>query len=515
MKKVFGIVALALAMAACNKNEMDAPVVEQPATKSERINITATLAPKIGGTKAVTDNEDGKITVNWAVDEHIAILYQVSETNYAADAVVTAVSGDGSATISFSVESGTADNTPCTLVYPSSAAMDDHSGVKDATTLLIAQDGTLNANLDVRVGAGTIQTATPGLTVTTQPEAQFAIFKFTIKNSTGSETMDVTSLAITAGAQRYFITLGSKASTLYAALPAADHQNFSFSAVCFADNETYTFTKDDISFVKGKYYPSTLKMTKKNQEPLSGVFSVAADKTVKFSKGNLVATITAVDGSGNPSYATGVFHDNQSDCVYPSGGTQSFDIGSEIDLFGWVGNSSTTLTNNAARYGISSSTTEADYGNVKDESLKSDWGNIPGIGKGWCTLSYTELQYLFTTRIVNGGTGEGYTYTDKVQLNGLYGLVIYPDGYSGSLYTTGSDWGTFESAGCVFLPGAGSRIGNNLGSTTWQVHLWSSTAYYSNTAYHIIVYDDGVVTFNLDAGFRYSGHSVRLVHDLN
>ena len=58
-----------------------------------------------------------------------------------------------------------------------------------------------SANLDVRVGAGTIQTTTPGLTVTTQPAAQFAIFKFTTKNSGGTANIDVTKLTITIGAQ--------------------------------------------------------------------------------------------------------------------------------------------------------------------------------------------------------------------------------------------------------------------------------------------------------------------------
>ena len=258
MKKVFGIAALLLALAACNKVETEITPVEQP-SDSKGITITATLAPKTADTKAVADNGDNKITVTWAENEHIAILYD-KDGAQVADATITAVDGTtGAATISFTVVSGTADNTACTLVYPYSAAKDDKSGVKDAATLLSAQDGTLNANLDVRVGAGTIRTTTPGLDVTTQPEAQFAIFKFTVKNADASATIDVKPLTITIGTQDYTVTPASATSELYVALPAVSSQTVRFSATS-SDSKTYTCSKDGVTFAAAKYYQSTLKM---------------------------------------------------------------------------------------------------------------------------------------------------------------------------------------------------------------------------------------------------------------
>ena len=172
--KLFFMAALALMTAACSNDDND--LTTQQPQKAEGITITAQLAPKTIGTttRAVSDGTD-KIVSEWAVNEHVAVLYEVSSTKYVADATITAVDGSGAATITFTVEAGTPNDTPCTLVYPLSAAKDDHTGVKDAAALLAAQDGTLSANLDVRVGAGTIQTSTPGLTVTTQPAAQFAI----------------------------------------------------------------------------------------------------------------------------------------------------------------------------------------------------------------------------------------------------------------------------------------------------------------------------------------------------
>ena len=133
-----------------------------------------------------------------------------------------------------------------------------------AATLLSAQDGTLNANLDVRVGAGTIQTTTPGLTVTTQPAAQFAIFKFTTQSkpdqSSSLQSTSVTKLTVTIGTQDYVITPASATSTLYAALPAVDGQTVSFTATDGTD--FYAASKDNVSFAATKYYQSTVKMGK-------------------------------------------------------------------------------------------------------------------------------------------------------------------------------------------------------------------------------------------------------------
>lgn len=261
MRKVFGMIALLLALAACNKAETDIPT-EKPEARAaaDGITITATLAPKSFGTKAVSEGTN-TIVSTWEQNEKIAILYEKNETKYAAEANVDAVDGEtGAATISFTVASGTADNTPCTLVYPASAAKEDHTGVKDDATLLGAQDGTLNASLDVRVGAGTIKTATPGLDVTTQPEPQFAIFKFTTKNADGSATINVKPLTITIGTQSYVITPASATSTLYAALPAISSEAVGFSATG-SDSKTYEAAYPGISFTAGNFYQSVLKMT--------------------------------------------------------------------------------------------------------------------------------------------------------------------------------------------------------------------------------------------------------------
>ena len=293
--KFFFMAALALMTAACSNDDND--LTTQQPQKAEGITITAQLAPKTNGasTRAVSDGTD-KIVAEWAVNEHIAILYTVGSTKKVADAEITAVDGSGTATITFTVDGGTTNDTPCTLVYPLSAAKDDHTGVKDAATLLAAQNGTLNANLDVRVGAGTIQTTTPGLTVTTQPEAQFAIFKFTTKNSGGTATIDVNSLTITIGSDNYVITPAPATSELFAALPPISSEAVTFTATG-SDSKTYTASKASVTFAAGKYYQSNIKLTE--QAPALNLTSPAVGQVIgddgkNYDYASLPGGVTAV-----------------------------------------------------------------------------------------------------------------------------------------------------------------------------------------------------------------------------
>ena len=314
-----------LAFAACNKVETEI----QPVPCEEGITITATLAPKSANTKAVADGGD-KITVTWAVNEHIAILYEVSSTKYVADATITAVDGSGAATITFTVEAGTANDTPCTLVYPYTAAKDDHTGVKDAATLLAAQDGTLNANLDVRVGEGTIQTTTPGLTVTTQPEAQFAIFKFTVKNSDGSATIDVKPFIVSIDTYDYIVTPATAKNELFVALPAISGKEVKFTAFGAGSN-IYMNAKTGITFTAGSYYQSVVKLNASSLKALiipKGTSALKGAKLLFYQTGDTYQQAADRNENKNGSFGWGTWANgyNQSTMFYKENGGAQADL---------------------------------------------------------------------------------------------------------------------------------------------------------------------------------------------
>ena len=254
---------------------------------------------------------------------------------------------------------------------------------------------------------------------------------------------------------------------------------------------------------------------------LTGKFSVSSTGQVQFSKGNLQATY---DGSAwSWAFAT-----NQWDYIGDGG---SSTIGNEIvtntspyisgsgtvDLFGWVGASSTWT--GAAQYGITSSkakNAEDGYGKDANESLKSDWGNK--MGAGWRTLNKDEWNYLFFGR-TNAANKYGHG-----SVNGVNGMIILPDSWTlpdGLSFTAGNSawtnsyttaqWSQMESAGAVFLPAAGYRYMSTANEAGSQGFYWSSSSDVSKTsdAYRMYFASNNLVL--QDSSYRYCGYSVRLV----
>ena len=481
--KLFLMAVLALTFAACSNDNYDAA---QPA-KGESIAITAKLAPKSDGaaTRAVADNGDNKITVTWAVDEHIAILYTVGSEKKVADATITAVDGSGAATISFSVAGGTPNDTPCTLVYPASAAKDDNTGVKDAATLLASQDGTLNANLDVRVGAGTIQTTTHGLTVTTLPAAQFAIFKFTTKNAGGSATIDVKPLTVTIGEEAYVITPSSATSTLYAALPEVSSQTVSFTATG-SDTKTYAFSKNNVSFTKGKYYQSTLQMTEVVPE------AVDLGLSVKWANMNVGA---ARESDYGQFFAWGETEGHGS-AIGSGTDEYNYPLAADGYDFNWANYKWSAGSKDGSEFSKYTDSNSATL-EAADDAATANWGG------SWRMPTEAELEELFKTNPY-------YTESDKID---GYSWVWQSDyqgsGHAGYLITVTKDCA--QKGNSVFLPAAGYRDGASLYDQGSTGLYWSSSLIEDSPscAWSLAFGSDNAVMD--DGDYRCSGFPVRPV----
>ena len=242
-----------------------------------------------------------------------------------------------------------------------------------------------------------------------------------------------------------------------------------------------------------------------------GVFSVAEGKIVTFAPGNLQYTHTTntwsfastqyeIFGTGN------VINNPRYD---PS-------LSNKIDLFGW----STAATN----FGASTSTDYNDYsGSFVDWGANKIGNDAPNT---WRTLTNDEWSYL---RYYRTNANE---LVGVAQVNGVNGLVFLPDNWtcpagitfksgfhssSGTEYYadyqtfTANQWSKLESAGAVFLPAAGDRLGLNVYDVQYLGYYWSiaePNSYYAGYFY----FNSGVAEMGI--GDRYCGHSVRLVKDL-
>lgn len=229
----------------------------------------------------------------------------------------------------------------------------------------------------------------------------------------------------------------------------------------------------------GKYYEITLDWP---DDAISGKYTVnSGGKQVYFSKGNLY----------NVGYTDWLFEEHQ--YSYHGFNQSKRNFG----MLGW----STPLS----EYGTKVTSDPMYY-----EGEFKDWGTDICTGSTWRTLSIDEWKYLLNTRTVCGGSGADKSYSSDIFYGGAYGVVLYPDDYSGTPIS-----GTVTSlpVGAVFLPYAGRRTDLDVFDYNTWGYYWSSTSASDTQAYLVSM---NVLT-GVYAGLaqdRREGCSVRLVMDV-
>ena len=251
---------------------------------------------------------------------------------------------------------------------------------------------------------------------------------------------------------------------------------------------------------------------------LNGLFSVGENTTVCFSQGNLQYIGSAGNGDDNNTGAYWKFAEHQWESLGDNGqGSDSKTV--DRDLFGWGTSGYNHGANCYQPWSISG--TYSDYYaygnsgyNLFDQSGQADWGyNAISNGgnqenSGWRTLTQPEWDYVFNTRtMVNGGP----RYTLGRRVEGVLGVVVYPDNYAGSVVSsdlTAEGWAEYEAAGCAFLPAAGYRYGASVGNVGSVGYYWSASYLNSGRAWYVYFGDTYLGTD--DYSYRDYGFSVRL-----
>ena len=536
IRTMAALLMAAVTFTACTSDDIAADEPQQPAEPATG-KYTMTIEASKGGdaTTRALSLDGSTLNATWKAGEAVKVVgYNDAQTGLEVRGTIYAQSDGATTTLT-----GTLDKSIVGdgffLFFPKYPF--DYTGQK-GTLADIA------ANFDYAESIVNEFTVNNNIITTTAPvtfDNDQAIVKFTLKDKSGN-ALDASSLTIhdennnlvasaslmSATPGDITITLVGTASEIWAALKSDRTMNLTLTATV-GDN-TYTYSKSDVKFKIGEFYDITVKM--KKQPPvgaLAGQFSINADgDKVYFSQGNLQATY---DGSA----WTWAFAEHQWDYIggrseegsetqtgnnYVTDSSPFISANRTVDLFGWVGASSTWTGVNM--YGITSASDDVlsnanGYGNTQtSEGLKADWGTLAisnggnTSNSGWRTLTKDEWTYLFSTRTVNGGTGSDKSYTIGQSVNGVAGVVIYPDNYTGSVYV-GTDWATFEAAGCVFLPAAGYRSKTYVNDAGSFCSYWSSTAFSREKAYYLkIVSNSGYMNTSLYT-YRYSGKSVRLV----
>lgn len=271
--KYLAMAALAMTIGACSSE--DSELAQQPAENNGMITITGKLAPKTALTRALSkdvDNDSKNIIVaKWEEGETLAVVFSsdASQREMGKATITEVDPNTGAATFVCNVENGTliTQKPECTIIYPYKAAYDDATGVKTYPEFLGLQDGTLSNNLDVRVGKGVISDlvgsvgeATATLTVTQQPEPQYAIFKFTLTSN--SSNIQASVFTVKGNGGLITTVLPTSMYELYVALPPDTQggSNYTFMASDGLKTYTKTMSNNASAIKKGVYYETPLEM---------------------------------------------------------------------------------------------------------------------------------------------------------------------------------------------------------------------------------------------------------------
>ena len=283
---------MALMMAACSNNDDNEILqnTQQPGT----MHFTATIAAPSGDatTRTVYTEDGATIKVEWAVDDQIALVHNgVKDV-----ARVTAVDGSGNATIEATITGSPADDDDVYLAYPANAVesaepelpfpftpnQDIFDNVKNY------QDGTLayiQDNLDLRMGSGKLAVSGDKVTLkgSVSVSSLICIWKLTLQDES-SNTLSATQLTFKNNTYTQAKATSAAKSEYYLCVVPRfipdPSGTFSFEATVGGD--TYTFSKTGLSLTAGKYYQSTVKMTR--QAALGDLF---------YSDGTFSSTLVA------------------------------------------------------------------------------------------------------------------------------------------------------------------------------------------------------------------------------
>ena len=509
MKKYLSFLFVAALFTACTfNNEVDSPFqAGQEVMLNASIadnNATPAGPQRVSGLDSNPGSTSGAINLTWDAGDQIQVTVGDKSS------IFTLCSGAGSATGSFT---GTmpAAGSSYQVVYPanySESVLTTQTYVpngfgKGLMKMSTKTAGTIDGGFSLSA-----DNALLGLQLT----GDASLGKIVLTNPANSKTYTLNCSGV---------ALTSSVKVFYIVVPAGTWANGFAVDVYANDNSTKIKTLSKGSSVT---FSSTSTMLMPSQAVSGGSykgigsFSVSKTKKVTFSPGNLQYT---------QSTNTWSFAKNQWDMIGTDnviGGSVSSDptygdkkygdaLADKIDLFGWgTGNNP---TNSSEDYN--------DYQTFVDWGTNQIGSDAPNT---WRTLTKAEWEYLLNTR-ANASSLKGVA-----QVNGVNGLILLPDNwvcpagvtfksgfhsnygvdyYAAYQTFTAAEWSKLESAGAVFLPAAGYRLGSNVNDVQYNGIYWSATEDSSHRACCLNFDSDGATRITY---YRISGQSVRLVKDL-
>lgn len=489
MKNIWLTAAIAalLMLVSCQK--------EEDTEKEIRIDPVFTARIDTTNVKTTLNALTGHIT--WETGDEVAIVDGVTP----ADTVMYEVSAidNGCATLTKKAgETKTLGNGPYTAFYGELTTAQHYTG---ATPKMPMSAQSSSNNFVFTVSCGLLE-----LTLTKAGES-------------------IRQIAVSDGSTTYTLNCSTPVSiatgqVFYLALPAGDYTVFTFKnaangkCVKAKAGTKVTVTSNAI---KPLSFAASLSFNLP-EDAIPGVFSIAPDRTVLFSKGNLQYQA----GTGTTAAPQWRFAANQYDFIGNNAGNNVTEDRDKqagwIDLFGWSATGRTDI-NGYLQQPYVTTTGWANYrtlsaaasGEMLTRANGGDWGVC--AGGDWRTLTSEEWTFLLGNTAPRTSSKHKLSTVTFAPDKSVYGLIIMPDNWSGTLNgtTDQSTWATLEAAGAVFLPAAGYRYDTTVNDNRCGYYWAANATEGSNhTAYQLFFNTSGTLRTS-NGQERGHGCAVRLV----
>ncbi len=226
----------------------DPPVNQAPQGYSFTINATKGSST----TRALVDNGT-TLTSSWTVGDEVKV--------YKGGNLIGTLNAQTAGT-----------TTKLSGMLTSAPSVDDLLRLEFSSPNYDTQDGTLTGNetsidkvCDYAIAYVTVESIDANNKITIKESnasfsSQQAIIKFTLKNKTNDEPLNVKPLYVSANGSTYTINPASATDVLYVAVPYVDNLPFYLAAPIGED--VYSYRHDETTFESGKFYTRTVKMIK-------------------------------------------------------------------------------------------------------------------------------------------------------------------------------------------------------------------------------------------------------------
>jgi len=332
--RLLSMAALAILMAACSDDNNS---VGQP-TEARGIPFTATLSNGGSATRALS--EDGSnINAEWAVDEQVAMVYQVGTETKVTPATVTEVN-EGTASISATLDENVTTGTDVTLIYPYSAVNTSGENIgKVKNDVFENQGGTvasISATCDLRQGEGKITLSTGFATLkdNVTMASQIAIWKLSLKR--GDDALSASKLDVYFGGMTASAAITGGTSSYFLAVPAG---STGLTILATNSDGTYIYNKASVTLKASKYYQNNVTLTKQTKRTIASdagevtlndgdivTGTGGANTQLKIANGATVtlAGVTNIDFSSVNDYRTGIECQGSGTIILADGTTNTF-----------------------------------------------------------------------------------------------------------------------------------------------------------------------------------------------